>query len=859
MAISPEEVKEFIADAKKSRENWLPWAERSWQEIKKRGRNNRLFSTSPNSAKKNQKYAAWWQIFKIRQPLLLSRVGIPVCKDATQDGSDTLGASAAFFKERLAINLAKSFPFFDMLSTARDDFLATDFGTLRAYYERDTIKERVKEYLQPQQLPGTEEVVLVDGAGKVIESDDISQDDEGFFVELDKVIDVENERICLEQVLFNEIYLDPDIKRYNRCERMAFVLKFSVPQFKATFGTKAYQSLPKSDEDKNESTPKRQLITVYEYWDKYEREVCWLPENGTDFVKPLTYTQPGDYEDEDQHNGLYDLERFFPVPDPLVANQSTDEFWPITEFYQVCELIEDIHTVFSRMMALTRSIRARLLFDQSIEGLQVAISEASEGDAFGVPNLAQALVDNGGSIDNVLQYIPVEKMVASLAQMYQALEQRLNTLYRLTGVSDLLQGLITDGTQRTFGERQMLEKYALNQHAEPQRKMQEFVRDCYELICEMALKNFKDESLERYMIPQTAPPVHQQNFKAALGLLKNDRKRFRIDLETDSTIALNEQYDKQMRVELVNTLTGAIEKVSGMVRADPTLIQVELHALKYMIQGFRQGKMFQQEVTEAIDQAIQQQKVLAEQPPPPDPTQIQIQLEQARLQTEQTRVQGELKLKEYEILSSERIEQAKMLQEQRMAAIEQSMERYKVDGINLQENADRSLKYEELRNNIAATQAELMLKRDELMVELQRLNDSKEVEMYGATTKERLTMYELQLKEAQQQLEAYRVHLDMQERWATEARLQQADQINQLMSTIELQKKAGEIQRDAILTAEEVRSLRTPAPPKMGKKISVKRDEMGNPSEYQVEGGQGYQVIRDQNGDIVGYEPIGGA
>lgn len=865
MACSPEEVRAFIADAKDARRNWLTWADRSWAEVKKRQRNNTLLAVNPNAAKKRAKYPVWASLLKIRQPLLLSRIGIPICKDTTQDGSDTIGASAAFFKERLAINLAKSFDFFDALCTARDDFLVTDFGTLRAYYERDEVKERVKEYITPTQDPASGEVVFVDAEGNIVESDDISQDDQGYFVETDQVVSVENERVYLGQALYKEVYIDPDIRRWPRAERLAFEIHFSVPSFKETFGGKAYAQLSKPDDDGEPSAKKKQTIVVYEYWDKYERKVYWLAENGKDFIKPLKMHVPEDYLEDEQPNGLYDLERFFPCPVPLMTNQPTDEFWPVPEYYQLVEIIEDIHVIFSRMMSLTRAIRARLLFDNNVEGLQEALSEASEGDAFGVPNLAQALISSGGTLEAVCQYIPVEKMVGALAQIYQALEQRLNTIYRLTGVSDLLQGLISDGTQRTFGERQLLEKYALNQHAEPQRKMQEFVKDCYELLCEMALKNFEDESLTRYMMPQTAPENHQRNFASALSLLKDDRRRFRIELETDSTVALNEQYDKQMRAELVNTLTSAIEKVAQVATNQPALLAIELHALKFMIQGFRQGKAFQEEITQAIDQVIQQAQTASEAPPPPNPDQMRMELEQQKLQvdvmraqTEQQKASADAKLREYQILADERIKTAQIQVDQQMRYLEAQIEQVKIQNEQQNKQIGNAANYEKLRNEIAVAQTELGLKRDELMIQVQKLADDRNSDAYATAAQERIGMFEAEIKRAAHQLDEYRTYLDMQERYATEARLQQETQFAQMLQQVELVAKQGEVQNAAILAAAEAKSVMAPPPPKSKKKIKVTRDETGNVAGYEIEGGDGYQVVRDVNGDIVGYEPIGG-
>lgn len=652
MAITIAEAKGFVEQARKFRDNWKSLADKSWAEIKKRQRNGRLWSVVPNSLRKRSRYPAWYSIFKIRQPLLLSRIGVPIGKDTTQDGIDNIGATAAICLERLAINLARAFDFFDVMSSCRDDFLATNFAMSRGYFECSYVKERVKEYLVPTQtLDG--DMVFTDSNGNEVLSDDIGQDDTGFFIELKKIIDVEDEKVFLEPILYKHAYIDPNIRRWSRCKRLAIEEYYSVPEFKQIFGEQAYLDLSAPDDsgstEEDAVLKKAQLVKVYEYWDEYENETYWFAENGSDFIKPKKDYQPEGEDDDSEYDtrkGLYNLEGFFPCPPPLVINQPTDEFWPVPEYYQLVEIFEDIHTIFSRMVTLTKSIRTRLLFDANIEGLQPALNEAGESDAFGVTNLSQVLSRSGGTLEGAVQYIPVSQAVDTLNNLYTALENRLNTIYKLTGTSDLLQGLITDPTQRTFGERQMTEKYALNQIAEAQRKMQEFVRANYQLLCEMALKNFKQISLDKYIIPQTLQPEHQQRYQAAIALLRDDNKRFRIELETDSTIALNEEYDKQVRIELVNTLTASLEKTANVAETSPALVVPTLHAMKFLIQGFRQGKLFQTEITQAIDNVI---KLSESAPEPFNKERADSELQQRKQMLEEQKSMMESQLKQFEM------------------------------------------------------------------------------------------------------------------------------------------------------------------------------------------------------------------
>lgn len=847
--LTPEEVRSFISDAKKARENWLVTAERSWSEIKKRQKNGNLWSVSPNNARRPAKYPLWYSIFKIRQPIVFSRVGIPIGKDTTQDGSDNIGATAAICLERLAINLARSFNFKDVMCTVRDELLATNMGNVRAYYERKEIKEPVVERLAAQPDEVTGEMNFFDSVGNPVGPDEeISQDDQGFFRETEEVVDVEEERICLEPVVYKDGLFEPDVIRFHRMKRIAFLHKFSQRDFKAHFGAKAFATLSQDDDHlstNSEAAQKRESIRVWEYWDKHENETVWLPEEGKDFIKPIGYGDEYDEEGEEEETrvGIYDLDGFFPMPEPLMINQPSDEFYPVPEFYQLQELIDFIHTIFSRMIALTKAIRARLLFDNNVDGLQAALNEATEGDAFGVPNLAQSLANAGGTLDAVVQYIPTEKLIQSLGNMYTALEQQLNTAYKLTGTSDLLQGFTSDASQKTYGERQLQEKYALNQISEAQDKMQEFVRASYELMVEMALRNFKDSSLERYIIPQTLPEDHKPRFPAALALLKDKRRRFRIELETDSTIALNEEFDKRMRMELVQTLTQSLEKCAGIAESNPGLLKVELHAMKFLIQGMRQGKMFQNEITAAIDAVVQQIDASAGQPV--------FNKDEKALQLQEQKMQIDAQIQQQKIQSDEQLEIAKLSQAQQIANLDQQFEQFKLQAAAAQEQAAQQLEvyklqsegsqaaqelqlaFEKTRAEIAQQQQLLQLRSDELLIQLRKLSDEKDSTQFQQMLDARVAEYEMQLGAAQQQIEQVNADLAIKERYMTEARLQQEQQLKELQAAMEMQRHRQELM---MAQPQQQPAINIQMPTKQVKrKVKVSRDESGQIADFQIE------------------------
>lgn len=821
MDLEPADVHQFIIDAKKTRQNWFDVAERSWQEIKKRQKNNQIWSITPNAVRKRSRYPAWFSIFKIRQPLLLARSGTPICKDTSESGTDTLGATAAILRERLAINLAKDFEFFEVMAACRDDFLATNFSTARALYECKEVKERVRIQLKPVQVD-EQNVVFVTQDNKVIESDAIQQDEQGFFLETEEVTDVEEEKVYLEPVPWFSAYIDPTARRWPKVRKVATECEYAEREFRLMFGQEGMDSVPLDKRSQVEGNPNSFCYKVFEYWDFYDKECYWLAENGDKFIKPLGYSSDND---DPARNGVYDLSGFFPFVKPLTLNQAPDEYWPTPEYYQLVEIFEDIHSIFSRMVTATRAFRTRLLFDNNIEGLAEAIKEAVECDAFGVSNLTEALKHAGGKLANVAQYIDVAPIIAALEQLSIQLESRLKMVFNLTGTNDLLQGLTSDGSGKTLGERQLEEKYAINQLEDAQRKMAEFVRDSYELLTELALKNMKDSTLVKYIMPSTLEPEHQKQWQQALALLKSDPQRFRTDLETDSTIAINERYQKEMSIELVNTLTGAIEKTATTAKEQPALVKIELHALKFLIQSFRQGKLFQAEITEAIDNVIkglEQQEGNA----PPDPAMLKIQLDQQKNQ-------ADAQLKAMKIQSDERVKMMELQQSGFFAQLDGQLDQLKIINDTREGQEQIKLKYQELFAQIEEARARVALEREALFVRLREIGSKVEAEQFRAQVEgqfkpfeQQLNAYELQLRRGELELE--RRNQDFQAYNA---------QIDNMRQGQRLELDAKALQHEISKPPEDKRTININVQEPKTKKTKVKIGKSGGSVEETIKGG----------------------
>lgn len=805
------DVKQFIIDAKKKRTEWLEIADRSWKEIKKRNYGNRLYSDlNVNTKFKSRKFPLWWSCLQIRKPIVLARLPIPVLKDT--QGDDPFGRTACVIGERLTRGILKTFDAFDEFEASVDDFLVTDLGWGRAFYCKEESIEDEKIRLQMVQPPVQEQIegeappteipplFVNPETGEVIQQPMF--DEFGAYIKTGQKVNIENEQVYFEAGLYSNLYVD-DVRRWNKVTRLAFEYQYSFREFKQKFGQSALDKIARGDvEEHRMGKP----ICCYEYHDKLLKEVRWFAENSEDFFQPLSMSSNVDGLEEVKekeeysvdNSDLYGLTSFFPCTAPLIINNSTDEFWPTPEYFQVHSLIEDIHEIVSRLMLLTKAIRVRFFFDSSIPELKSLIQDAKEGGGLGVSNLQAALMNSKGNLSSLVAYFPVAEMVDGLNNMYAAFEQRLNMFYQTTGLSDLLRGQTTDA-DKTFGERQLEGKFALNRIEPRQRKVQEWIKDNYQLLMEMALKMFSNKSLDEYITPQTLDPEDKQRYEACLELLKeNKRRRFRVDFETDSTIAINQQWKKQQAIELANTLTKAMESVANVAENQPELAGTELKVLKHLIGEFSDGKLFIDEIQDSIQQVID--KVSQPQEPGFDKDAANHQIEQAKLQLDAQKFQAELQrqdtantLNTLKLQAEERIEIAKITQQERFKALESQLEQIKMANENNIAYAQIEQKASQLQADIALAQEELNSKRNEFLLMAKDIADKTNVKQLELMLDARVQEQKSQLEQLYFALEKEKSLLDEKEKYMTEQRLQSEHQLDALTSMVELQRTLKEV------------------------------------------------------------------
>lgn len=819
---SIEDVRNFIADVDKKRDNWLTVAERSWLEIKKRNRNGRLWGGYDlDRVRRVVRYPLWWVTMEIRKSITLSRLPIPVLKDT--QGDDPLGRTACVIGERFTKGILKTFDALSVFCSGRDDFLITNFAWCRAFLKviegEEEEKIRLQEIQPPPQMDPNGQPIPPQGPIFITpDGQQVAQpefDDLGAYVSTGQMIPVYDEQVYLDHGLYSDLYVDPDARRWSQVKKLAFKYEYTYRDFSAKFGAKALEKIATKDIDDHKNG---RPIVVFEYWDYFTREVKWCAENSDDFFQPSTIAVPNthvnppeleevDPDDETDEadkeradsSDIYGLDNFFPCAEPLCLNAPTDEYWPIPEYFQVREILDDVHNITTRMFLLTKAIRVRFLFDGSIPELKQLVNESSEGTGLSVPNLSEALINSrDGTLAKLVAYFPVKEMIEGLGNMYTAFNQRLDMYFQATGINDLIRGAASD-VEKTYGERQMEGKYALNRIEPYQRAIQEWIKNSYQILMEMGLKNFSDQTIDEYITPQTLDPEDKQRYVPALKLLKsNRRRRFRVDFETDSTININEQYQKQQAIEMGNAVTKMLEATANIAETQPELAATELAVAKHVISQYSDGKLLVDEFISSIEEVMDKMK---------QPKEPEFDKDRAQAGLDAQKAKDDSAFKRLQLQTQTQLEIAKLTQKSQQDQITNQLKQLEIQIQNGASQAELQVLVGRIQAEIAQGWADLNLRKEEMMQFAAAEGGKQSIEAFRAQIDARVAAKEMTLAEAGQALEAFRTqieardaHASLEERIATEARLQDEHKMSK--------------EAHAAETFAKIAEVMTPEPPK---------------------------------------------
>lgn len=520
-----------------------------------------------------------------------------------------------------------------------------------------------------------------------------------------------------------------------------------------------------SDDDDNEF----KQATIYLVADNESKRFLWIHKQYKD--APLRVV-----------SDPFKLDDFFPCPRPLLTTHTSESSYPTPDYIIYEQLAEELDFTVNRLSSMTNCIRMVGAIASQYNKDVKNILKNTDGTLLPIDNW-QMFSEKGG-FSGVIDWIPFDQCVAAIPVLSQRVIEIKGWIDEITGIPDILRG-VSDPSE-TLGAQQMkgrsLAVKLENRRAEVQRFNREQISKIAQIIFEAGL--FSDETISLMAgVPQMSPE-DQALFPEALALLRDDRLRtFRIDIETDSTIALDESEDQDSRMQYLQAISQLVSNLEQVSAFRPELIQPMIESALHATRAFRTGRQLEGAWTKALDDIIENdksaQEAAANQPPPPDYEMMKAQNEQAKTEVEVVKsqvLQGELQLKQFAQQFEQYRDQAKLdLESQKLMLDGQKLQQ---DGLKLQ--LDSEIKTQQLQ--IDASVANAKIDVDAMATQL---------EMFTASFEQRV---------AQQKLELDKVlgQLSIQEKLMEEKRLAHDSQIAISKTLIEAEKNKIGLEKNQI-------------------------------------------------------------
>lgn len=627
-----------MADTKDTpQEKWKNEIEQAEKELKKfhqRGdETNKRFLDERNELTANHK---WFNIFyantNILESALYSQIPKPAVSRRFKDYDDEVARVAGIILQRnITQDLDDPRDTFDsMMRHAVQDRLVP--GLAQAWLRLETDTEEVED-VSPEPQPGME----------------VGDEEEAA-----PLLKITDQRVCVDYVYWKDFIYSPCrvweerrwVGRKVYMDKAEATKRFGEEKCK---GLSFEESAPHTGET-NSMTPKNNAIKkacIYEIWDRSTKKVIFFSKDASSLL-----------EEKDDPLKLVGFE---PCPTPMLANVSTSNATPRPDHYMIQDQYNELDTVNQRISLLIQACKVIGVYDKSAEGIQRMLKEGFDNQLIPVDNWAMFAEKNGlkGQID----WLPLDQVVAALAQLNLARETIKGQIYELTGIADIVRG--ASKASETLGAQQIKAQFASVRIKKLQDEVARFAGEVLRIKGEIMTKHFEPDLLVVKSNMQNTPDA--QYVGPAIELLKSDEGfEWRIEVTADSIAQADYAMEKQDRIEFLTAVSSYLEKAGMMFEAVPQSAALLIGMLKWAVAGFRNANEIEGMMDKELDSLGKN--------PPQDKTDPEA--EKAKI--EQQKMQQDMQIEQQRAQLEERRQQMELQFEQQMNAIKLQAEQQKM-------------------------------------------------------------------------------------------------------------------------------------------------------------------------------------
>lgn len=346
------------------------------------------------------------------------------------------------------------------------------------------VKSQIECVVEDHLLPGRGQAWIVYDAD-VIEDDAPEKETGDEDEDGPQPIDIADQSVRIEHIYWED-YRTSAGRKDNDIWWKARRHQYSKTELKDYFPTHA-QFIPldaeiadgTSDKDK-EAEENFKRANVWEIWDKSKRERVYVAEGYQTILK----------KDEDP----YKLKQFYPCPPALYGVKTTSSLTPIPEYTLYQDQCEELDRITTRLNRLIEALKRRGVYDASIEGAdnQLSALATAEDNEF-VPYKGFAVLMEKGGLKGVFASEDLAPIMAAVQGLYEQRANLIQTIYEVTGISDVLRG--SSNPNDTATAQRIKGQFGSLRVTTRQQRVQEFVRACYRLKAEIIAEHYTRDKL----------------------------------------------------------------------------------------------------------------------------------------------------------------------------------------------------------------------------------------------------------------------------------------------------------------------------------------------------------------------------
>lgn len=448
---------------------------------------------------------------------------------------------------------------------------------------------------------------------------------------------------------------------------------------------------------------------VWRIWDKDTKQVFFISE-GYKKAPLKVISDP------------WKLDGFFPYPEPLLATITTDDLVPTSDYDIIKKILDEIEQTGERLIRLRECCKWVGAHDGTESDNIKQIQNLADGQTWPVKRWVEHL--QAGGFKGLIDWIDIEQLTRVIQQLQEYYSFLKNELWEISGLPDIVRG--NSEPNRTATEQQYKGQFATLRLADKQQDVQRFCRDLISMKAQLIFELFSPEAIGAMCgyedltkgkydeMGQLIEPGEQENYPAALELLQNDTMRqFKIDIETDSTIAIDEESYRASVSEFLASMAAIAQQTSAIVQIDPNFMPIAYEGLAMGARAFRTGR----QIEGLIESAKKSWEQAQQEPPaeePIDPAVIKAQADQmiAQMTEQRKQVEGQLKAEN----ESAKIQHTAMLKQYEIES-KNALKEKELEFKTILQTKELALKAEQVRADMAEQLAKTTMAQQQPLID----------------------------------------------------------------------------------------------------------------------------------------------